>query len=117
MQRKLLFIVSSIFVLYCLYVGDSDAITNFQTTNELDCGFSQDFTTFLKDNGYDEYKFDRPDLICAAYGGKSEKSEKLNHYPVIFIHGNSDIGFGRGKADGNKDWQTGFRSLATYLTE
>lgn len=35
--------------------------------------------------------------------------------PIIFIHGNSDIGFGRGSEDGYTSWQTGFRSLATYL--
>lgn len=29
--------------------------------------------------------------------------------PVIFIHGNDDIGFGRGKADGYEAFQTGFR--------
>jgi triacylglycerol esterase/lipase EstA (alpha/beta hydrolase family) len=33
----------------------------------------------------------------------------------VFIHGNSDIGFGRGKADGYDSWQTGLRELATYL--
>jgi hypothetical protein len=35
--------------------------------------------------------------------------------PVIFIHGNSDVGFGRGTTDGYVSWQTGFRELATYL--
>jgi hypothetical protein len=35
--------------------------------------------------------------------------------PVIFIHGNGDIGFGRGKIDGYLAMQTGFRDLATYL--
>ena len=33
----------------------------------------------------------------------------------MFVHGNSDIGFGRGSADGYVSWQTGFRELATYL--
>lgn len=41
--------------------------------------------------------------------------DTINKTPVIFIHGNSDIGFGRGSADGYVSWQTGFRSLATYL--
>lgn len=31
------------------------------------------------------------------------------------MHGNSDIGFGRGSTDGYVSWQTGFRELATYL--
>ena len=34
---------------------------------------------------------------------------------MIFIHGNSDIGFGRGTADGYVYWQTGFRDLAIYF--
>jgi triacylglycerol lipase len=39
------------------------------------------------------------------------------------VHGNSDVGFGRGTQDGKYSyylgyvsWQTGFRSLATFLT-
>ena len=43
-------------------------------------------------------------------------TDKIKKAPVIFIHGNSDIGFGRGSYDGYVDWQTGFRSLAQYLT-
>jgi triacylglycerol esterase/lipase EstA (alpha/beta hydrolase family) len=35
--------------------------------------------------------------------------------PVIFVHGNSDIGFGRGSTDGYVSWQTGSRELFTYL--
>jgi triacylglycerol esterase/lipase EstA (alpha/beta hydrolase family) len=34
---------------------------------------------------------------------------------VIFIHGNSDVAFGRGTQDGYLSWQTGFRALATYF--
>jgi len=40
----------------------------------------------------------------------------LKKTPIIFIHGNSDVAFGRGTQDGYVSWQTGFRSLATYLT-
>lgn len=36
--------------------------------------------------------------------------------PIIFIHGNSDVGFGRGTMDNYAEWQTGFRSLAAYFT-
>ena len=36
--------------------------------------------------------------------------------PIIFIHGNSDVGFGRGTIDNYAEWQTGFRSLAAYFT-
>jgi len=40
----------------------------------------------------------------------------MKKIPIIFIHGNSDVAFGRGTTDGYQSWQTGFRSLATYLT-
>jgi len=35
--------------------------------------------------------------------------------PIVFVHGNSDVGFGRGTTDGYVSWQTGFRELASYL--
>lgn len=35
--------------------------------------------------------------------------------PIVFIHGNSDIAIGKGAIDGYAPWQTGFRSLITYL--
>jgi triacylglycerol lipase len=35
--------------------------------------------------------------------------------PIVFIHGNSDVGFGKGTTDGYTSWQTGFRELATYF--
>lgn len=34
---------------------------------------------------------------------------------MIFVHGNSDLAFGRGSTDGYVSWQTGFVQLATYL--
>lgn len=61
---------------------------------------------------YDVWNFDRPDIHCAAFGGKASSKEKINKTPVIFVHGNSDIGFGDGSTS---SWQTGFRHLATYL--
>ena len=66
--------------------------------------------------GYGRWDFERKDIKCAAYGGKRDSSEKLIHYPVVFVHGNSDIGFGRGMEDDYLSWQTGFRELAKYLT-
>jgi triacylglycerol lipase len=65
--------------------------------------------------GYSTYKFDRPDIKCGNFGGKLSATQKLKKIPVIFVHGNSDVAFGRGTADGYVAWQTGFRSLATYL--
>jgi triacylglycerol lipase len=69
-----------------------------------------------KNIGYSKWNFDRPDLKCPSFGGKSSKNDKIQKTPVIFIHGNSDVGFGRGTTDGYASWQTGFRALATYLT-
>lgn len=79
------------------------------------CGYTEDFANFIKNNGYSTWNFDRSDLKCAAFGGKASPTDTISKTPVIFIHGNSDIGFGRGSTDGYTSWQTGFRSLATYL--
>jgi len=79
------------------------------------CGFGADFASWLSKNGYSQWNFDRTDLKCAAYGGKAAAKDKIAKTPLIFIHGNSDIGFGRGSTDGYVAWQTGFRELATYL--
>lgn len=84
---------------------------------DLTCGFTDDFKSFLNSNGYGSYGFERSDIKCGAYGGRSNSGDKINKTPVIFIHGNSDVGFGRGTADGYVAWQTGFRSLATFLSE
>jgi triacylglycerol lipase len=64
---------------------------------------------------YASYDFKRSDLKCAAFGGKASAKDKISKTPIVFVHGNSDIGFGRGSTDGYVSWQTGFRSLATYL--
>lgn len=85
-------------------------------TADLDCGFTDDFHNFLTKNGYGNWNFDRPDIKCGAYGGRSSSSDPIKNIPVIFIHGNSDVAFGRGTADGYVAWQTGFRSLATFLS-
>lgn len=66
--------------------------------------------------GYSKYQFDRPDLKCAAFGGKANNKDEISKTPIIFVHGNSDVAFGRGTADGYVSWQTGFRSLATFLS-
>ena len=66
--------------------------------------------------GYSGHNFERTDIKCAQYGGKASAKDKIKKIPVIFIHGDSDIGFGRGSTDGYVSWQTGFTQLATYLT-
>lgn len=81
----------------------------------MNCGFTEDFSNFLKNNGYSSWNFDRPDLKCAAFGGKASADDKIVKTPVIFVHGNSDLAFGRGTTDGYVSWQTGARELFTYL--
>lgn len=66
-------------------------------------------------SGYSTYQFDRPDIKCGSFGGRTTAGQKLKKTPIIFIHGNSDVAFGRGTTDGYTAWQTGFRSLSTYL--
>lgn len=70
----------------------------------------------MTSNGYGNWSFERSDLKCGAYGGKASAKDTIKNVPVIFIHGNSDVAFGRGTADGYVSWQTGFRSLATFLS-
>ena len=71
---------------------------------------------FITNLGYSKWNFDRTDLKCGAYGGRATNTTKIKKTPVIFIHGNSDVAFGRGTTDGYVSWQTGFRSLATFLS-
>jgi hypothetical protein len=52
------------------------------------------FIDWLDTNGYKNYNFDRPDILDGAYGGKASKTDITVKQPVIFIHGNSDIGAG-----------------------
>lgn len=50
-------------------------------------------------SGYSEYSFNRSDIKCGSYGGKKSSNDKMVKIPIIFIHGNSDVGFGRGTLD------------------
>ncbi len=72
----------------------SDIIAEDSQLADLDCGFTKDFSKFLKSKGLSS--LDRTDIKCASFGGKSDANETITNRPVIFIHGNSDIGFGRG---------------------
>ena len=78
--------------------------------------FSIKKVLYLSISGYSEYSFNRSDIKCGSYGGKKSSSDKVMKTPIIFIHGNSDVGFGRGTIDNYAEWQTGFRSLAAYFT-
>ena len=70
---------------------------------------------YLNSKNLTDFNFNRSDVGCGAYGGKSNDADKIVNRPIIFIHGNSDVGFGRGTVDGQETWQTGFRSLANYF--
>lgn len=63
---------------------------------------------------YSNWGFQRSDIECAAFGGKASSKDTIAKTPIIFIHGNSDIGFGKGSG-GHESWQTGFRELAIFL--
>jgi hypothetical protein len=73
------------------------------------------FQNWLRTNGYGGYDFQRSSLKCGSYGGKASDSDSPKHTPIVFIHGNSDVGYGRGTTDGYVYWQTGFRSLVDFL--
>jgi hypothetical protein len=49
------------------------------------------------------------DLVGGAYGGKSSDSDKLQHNPIVFFHGNSDV------AVGTYDLFTGFSKTIEYF--
>lgn len=123
MNNKFTIIVSSLIAITLLLTYFSSLadlrqnIFDFGATPnaDLECGFTNDFHNFLTKNGYGNFSFDRPDLKCGAYGGKASSSDPIKNVPVIFLHGNSDVAFGRGTTDGYVSWQTGFRSLATFL--
>lgn len=72
-------------------------------------GLTQNFVEWLDSNGYGEFDFKREDLIGGSFGGKESASEKINHQPVVFIHGNSDI------VVGDTYWQTGFTESIEYF--
>lgn len=123
MSSKLTLIGVSLFSAFVLliyfnywYAVNQGSDISVLPTADLDCGFTDDFHNFLTKNGYGNYSFERPDIKCGAYGGRSSSKEVIKNVPVIFLHGNSDVAFGRGTADGYVSWQTGFRSLATFLS-
>lgn len=59
------------------------------------CGFTADFHAFLASERFAPFAFERPDLEgCSSYGGRGAADARLAHDPVVFVHGNSDRGFG-----------------------
>lgn len=79
---------------------------------DIERGLTPHFSTWLKANGYGDFKFERTDLVGGSYGGKSSDSDTLKHAPIIFFHGNSDIG------TGVVDLFTGFtKSIEYFLSQ
>ncbi|KAI1715895.1 lipase (class 2) domain-containing protein [Ditylenchus destructor] len=59
--------------------------------NCIDGPFTEHFMQWLLTNGYADNDFAYGHMgPQASFGGKNSDDQKLNHYPVIFIHGNSD---------------------------
>ncbi|KAM3146969.1 hypothetical protein pb186bvf_000685 [Paramecium bursaria] len=78
----------------------------------LDYGFTADFKSFIASK-YSTYQLDRSDVSQCCYGGSDTRpTGPPSRYPIVFIHGNSDIGMGNG---GSVGWQTGFNQLVNYL--
>lgn len=64
------------------------------TTFGLNRGFTNHFKTWLVNNGYESYNFDRPDLSDGAFGGMDSDADMVTRQPVIFLTGNTDHGVG-----------------------
>ena len=74
-------------------------------------GLTPHFISWLNENGYSDYKFERPDLAGGSYGGKENDEELIENKPIIFIHGNGDMAMG---TDGRF---TGFTRSINYLRD
>ena len=101
--------MSSFILIVCFLLslfGDS-------VSQNLDCGLTNHFNTFLNKNGYATWDFGRQDLNCGAFGGLQGKNDNIVKTPTIFIHGANDIGLGTGDP---LSLQNGWRSLITYLS-
>jgi triacylglycerol lipase len=61
-------------------------------------GLTPHFRTWLSNNGYGSYDFNRGDLSGGSYGGKASDADAVTRHPVIFIHGNSDRALAYGSA-------------------
>ena len=68
---------------------------------------------WLNAHGYGKYGYERTDLMeGGAYGGKNDDSDSVDHYPVVFFHGNSDIAVGKSSI------QTGFtKTIQTLISK
>ncbi len=75
-------------------------------------GFSKDFIIFLKKSSKYNSIYLRRDMPYVNFGGKENPEEQISHFPVIFLHGNSDKAIGIiGK------YQSGWNNSIKYFLE
>lgn len=82
MQSKTILIVSSLLAAVVLlsyfgslaYTFSSDSQSS-ENTADLSCGFTDHFQSFLSKSGYGTWGFERTDIKCGAYGGKSSDKD------------------------------------------
>ncbi|CAI2354190.1 unnamed protein product [Caenorhabditis sp. 36 PRJEB53466] len=73
---------------------------------------TDDFQTWLTQNGYSAYDFVRADYgTQGSYGGKTDNAPKVSNTPVVFIHGNSDAALRRSSS------ATGWSNSIQYFLE
>jgi len=68
------------------------------------------FSSWLQNNGYSSFNFDRKDIVGGSFGGKADDKDKISKEPIIFFHGNSDHAIGN-----QGDQFNGFTDTITYL--
>ncbi|KAI1697555.1 lipase (class 2) domain-containing protein [Ditylenchus destructor] len=74
------------------------------------------FLQWLKKNGYADDDFAYAHMgTQASFGGKFLDNDKLNHYPVIFIHGNSDGAMNANYAAANPSDEGWSASISEFL--
>ena len=62
---------------------------------EYDRGLTEHFISWLNDTKhYEPFNFNRSDSIGGSFGGKDDDDTPVNHRPIIFIHGTSDMAIG-----------------------
>ena len=86
-----------------------EKVEGTEQTEVLQRGLTEHFKSWLNSNGYDQYKFEREDLVGGAYGGKSSDDDEVKRIPIIYIHGNSDIALGL------EFWQIGATKIFEYF--
>jgi hypothetical protein len=98
-----------LWIVFCL------AIVGASAHHAIHGPFTSDFVEFLDGLGLDPTgrRLDRPDLAqYGSFGGKMDPTAELEHDPVVFVHGNSDIALRR---DQNSRYQTGWDEVVRHF--